>query len=75
MIFDAYIVKTCPSYILSKYDRLRTASGYILLCGAVIKEVNKDVARRILEDIEFQKSSEKDVVLQDYAHQLVELLK
>lgn len=73
--FDAYIVETNPHYILSKYESLKTDTGYILLCGAVIRERNKDAARRILEDLEFQKASENDVVLKESARQLVELLK
>lgn len=73
--FDDYIGKTQKGYIISKYESLRTAPGFILLCGAVIKERNKIVAKRILDDPEFTKASAIDVLLQEIIPQLEDITK
>lgn len=72
--FDAYISKTNTGYIFNQYEHLRTLDGYILLCGTAVNEKRKDLARRLLDDVVFHEVAKKDGILQEYIHQLQDII-
>ena len=73
--FGSYIEHTCASYRYKQYENLRTQEGYILLCGAAVNEKDKKLARILLDDKRYLHYTESDGILNDYIHQLEDILK
>lgn len=72
--YDSYIEKTSCNFIKSQHEHLNTNEGYILLCGIVISDKDKLMAKKLLVDERLIKLKQQDAILADMYKELEEIL-
>lgn len=72
--YDSYIQMASGDYIKSQHENLMSNEGYILLCGVVIDDKDKVMAKKLLADKKLIEIKQQDAVLGEMYKELEELL-